>query len=852
MAQTRPYRIRLQYRIGTSGTFQDVPGPVEYVANETSGHSQLFTTILPAAVNNQQVVELRWKYYQEGTGSGARPQLRIDDIAITTSESPHSGTGTAYIEQNVLRGGELHNIEVTVIGVSDTVSLTHVDITLPEWVSTIAPENIHLSQQADSVIVDGNTARIVGVDVTSSNPLEVQFLHVDVPDQSGEFPVVVKTGAGTSETVSIANQPALYIWSTPMSIAGASSNNTSGVAAHLGEWVTINGVITVADQFETSSGEKGPSFIQDATGGMSVFSPAGVATRVTIGEEVTLLGKVDQFNGLNQLDTTAIVVDRHGTGNTIEPLVVTASQLSGDGAGGVEQYEGRLVRINGVTVNTFAWNVSGAGTNYQLTDATGVVDVRINRAVDFANTTAPAGQFDIVGVVSQFKTSSPFIGGYQLQPRFSADILSGSSAPPIVSLPPYESSATSSSITLSWQTAGEATSEVRYGLTTAYEIGTMLDETPKSQHAMTIAGLQPATIYQVQLRSAAGSDTAKSGNYIVVTRSPAGATQQISVYFNKSVDYSVMAAESAKTINFLTHLRNRIQIAGYSIDIALYSLSGSVGASIATDLIAAKNRGVRVRVIGDHTQTTAPYNTLVNNGVAVIRSNFGTVNAGREGIHHNKFAVFDLLGPDPQRVFVIMGSWNPTDPGTNEHHQNIVEFQDVSIAAAFTREFEQMWGSSTETPNPGTSRFGANKVQVAPTVFWIGDASVRLFFSPQGFGQYGRTEQQIIGALQQAGHSINLGINLITRQTIADVMKQKFDQGVKVRGVIGEVGTSGSVYAFLKSWADVYDFGLTNAGLLHHKYAIIDGETSSATSMVITGSHNWSLSANERNDENTV
>jgi hypothetical protein len=58
-----------------------------------------------------------------------------------------------------------------------------------------------------------------------------------------------------------------------------------------------------------------------------------------------------------------------------------------------------------------------------------------------------------------------------------------------------------------------------------------------------------------------------------------------------------------------------------------------------------------------------------------------------------------------------------------------------------------------------------------------------------------------------------------------------------------------------------YSYLLTNgvnvllkvgSGLLHHKYAIVDAEPFGGTSYVLTGSHNWSGSAETRNDENTV
>jgi hypothetical protein len=87
------YAIRLQYRVGGVGSFSDVldgnSNPIEYLRNSTPGHTQLFGPIsLPSAMLNQPSVELRWRYYfAGGATSGARAQLRLDDITVYASET---------------------------------------------------------------------------------------------------------------------------------------------------------------------------------------------------------------------------------------------------------------------------------------------------------------------------------------------------------------------------------------------------------------------------------------------------------------------------------------------------------------------------------------------------------------------------------------------------------------------------------------------------------------------------------------------------------------------------------------------------------------------------------------------
>lgn len=81
----RIYAIRLQYRLGTTGAFSDVlveGQPVEYLRNATAGHSQSYELDLPAALLGQPYVQLLWRYYF-ASGSGARPQMRIDDVFLS-------------------------------------------------------------------------------------------------------------------------------------------------------------------------------------------------------------------------------------------------------------------------------------------------------------------------------------------------------------------------------------------------------------------------------------------------------------------------------------------------------------------------------------------------------------------------------------------------------------------------------------------------------------------------------------------------------------------------------------------------------------------------------------------------
>jgi phosphatidylserine/phosphatidylglycerophosphate/cardiolipin synthase-like enzyme len=523
--------------------------------------------------------------------------------------------------------------------------------------------------------------------------------------------------------------------------------------------------------------------------------------------------------------------------------------LSNDGIAGVENYEGRLVRVNGVLVtelngNTFS---NWAYKNYMLTgvNTSDTVQIRIDNNTQIIGMVAPAGRFDVVGVLSQYKTALPYIGGYQLMPRLPGDIISEG---PIIEKFPEESELTSNSITLDWTTIYPGTSRIRYGITKNYELGVVApDDDLRTTHNVIVNGLNTATIYNLQAFSVANSDTSFSGNIVSSTTSAFPTTGEIIVYFNNTVDTRVSSGVNANSnANFTNIVIEKINNAKRSIDVALYSLSGTVGANIATALVNAKNRGVKIRVIGEaDNNSTAPWTTLINNGIPYINDEFG-INDG-SGLSHNKFFIIDYRNGEPDSIWVITGSWNPTDPGTNDDRQNLVLIQDVALAGAYTVEFQEEWGSNTDTPNSQNSRFGSRKLNNTPHNFVIGSVKTQSYFSPSD-----GTTLNIGKTLSKSQKSINGCIMTFTRRDLADTVIAVKNRNRKARLILSNSTDDQSKYSYLLSnGVDIRLKGFTN-GLLHHKYAIVDAEPLGYSPYVITGSHNWSSNAENSNDENTL
>jgi phosphatidylserine/phosphatidylglycerophosphate/cardiolipin synthase-like enzyme len=125
---------------------------------------------------------------------------------------------------------------------------------------------------------------------------------------------------------------------------------------------------------------------------------------------------------------------------------------------------------------------------------------------------------------------------------------------------------------------------------------------------------------------------------------------------------------------------------------------------------------------------------------------------------------------------------------------------------------------------------------------------VELYFSPSD-----GTTSKIIKTLNKATGSIDFGILTFTRTDIANLLIAKKKAGIKVHGVMDNKIDQGCVFdALVASGLDVHLKGIAIAGLLHHKYGLVDAESFNPDQYVITGSHNWSSSAENSNNENTL
>jgi len=774
----------------------------------------------------------------QNSSAAANPQNSASPIEIHPYSPPPSGTGAGFISPSYWSHAVGTTMTFTLTATSDTVR--GFQLTKPPLFSWDI-DTVHVMPSA-TISVQNDTITITSLALAPSESITVMISGVTAPDTTDEFAFPLLASKDGSIYVMSAGQPKTIVYGTPRPIQQVKRKEPNGVYSLTGRWVLVRGVATTSSDFGI------PLYMQDETGGLAVYDTS-VASNALRGDEIEVLGLVAPYYDLFEL-VPAKLIQKFSEGSPFDTVAATAAEIVSQNAS--EPLEALLLRINGITSVTDLngspatnWTIaSGTGTNYRVYDGSGsYAEVRVLSRTNLANTAIPSYPFDILGVLSQYKYGST---NYQLLPRSIDDIIVEGAGPRILSAPPYESDITPAAMTIRWQTDVPGTSLVRFGTTTAYG-STRGDTAYVTDHAVTLDSLQPATIYNIQLSCTNAAGTTNSQNYIVSTASLTS-SGTVNVYFNKSVNTSLSRGEAAQgNVDFPARLITRINAATYSIDISLYSLSGTVGSTIATALINAKNRGVAVRVIGEKdNQSTVPWTTLKNAGIPVIDDSYDALNLGI-GLMHNKFFVFDNRDTTSDADdWVWTGSWNCTDPGTTNDLQNVIEIQDKALANAYTVEFNEMWGSPTMTPNASASRFGARKYDNTPHRFVINGTPVSLYFSPSD-----RTTSRIISAISGAQYSVGFCLLSFTRSDITNALATKEYAGLRVHGVMDNNTDQGTQFDTLNALG--IDTRLdVNGAYLHHKYCIVDAEGPGANAVTVTGSHNWSSNAENSNNENTL
>ena len=256
-----------------------------------------------------------------------------------------------------------------------------------------------------------------------------------------------------------------------------------------------------------------------------------------------------------------------------------------------------------------------------------------------------------------------------------------------------------------------------------------------------------------------------------------------------------------------------------SVDMAAYDLDL---VSLRSALIKAYRRGVTVRLVVESDNLEQPeFQALKTAGIPVIDDR-------RPGLMHDKFVVID-------RLEVWTGSMNYTSNGSYRNDNNLLRIRSASLAEAFTAEFVEMFVDR---------HFGelSPPSELVPTISVEGRL-LEVYFAPED-----DFAARLVELIEAAHQNVYFLAYAFTADDIATAMLESVSNGVTVSGVFEATQINpetGSEYERLRrAGLDVRRD--SNSGNMHHKVIIVDGQ------IVVTGSYNFSASAQDRNDENAL
>lgn len=270
-----------------------------------------------------------------------------------------------------------------------------------------------------------------------------------------------------------------------------------------------------------------------------------------------------------------------------------------------------------------------------------------------------------------------------------------------------------------------------------------------------------------------------------------------------------------------SHLINEAKV---SLDLAIFDLEEP---SAGEALIAARKRGVRVRIVTDSDNMTEPGNPRADMALHRRMRAAGISIKGdkRHAFMHNKFMIID-------GQHVVTGSLNLTPYSLYRDNNNSLKITSKQLVANYQAEFDRLYVKEM---------FGPNAHEIPYPVVQVDGATIQTYFSPKG-----GTKAAILDTLSKSTKTIRLMAFSVTDKDIQEMLVKKHRAGVRIEAIFdGCMISQYSVYQDLltKNIPVMID---GNQALLHSKVFIVDNQ------VVITGSYNFSRNAENNNNENTL
>jgi hypothetical protein len=368
--------------------------------------------------------------------------LRISSFALRQSLSSGSGMGTLTVDDLVVATSFAEALSGEGTGVEPSIATDLFDTT----VETGKPLNL-------SVAVSGTEPityqwQHAGTNLPGATAAMYSIVNAESAD-AGEYQVFITNSFGSTNsrlaTLTVTEKVA-PIEATMGELHSKVDPNTFA-PTNTTQFFIVEGIVTT--YVNITSDANSHFYIQDDTGGIAVFVSGAATLRPNAGDRVRVTGPLGKFNGLLELNLLYSNPDHSVTSissdNTLPAPKNLDFSLQYDPAA-IEQIVGCRVIVRNVILDLTTPNFPGSsGGNVVMTDVNGETFIlRVDgRVADIIDQPKPTTSVDIIGVLGQFDSSSPFDSGFQLIPTRFADIF-------VTSGPEIAATLEGDSIRLSW------------------------------------------------------------------------------------------------------------------------------------------------------------------------------------------------------------------------------------------------------------------------------------------------------------------------------------------------------------------------------------------------------------------
>ncbi|WP_226642998.1 DUF4350 domain-containing protein [Mesobacillus subterraneus] len=247
---------------------------------------------------------------------------------------------------------------------------------------------------------------------------------------TGAFNTITFNNAPTTVYVTQQSSDAngIMLESVPVSVEKAATDvvtpmnevkvtDSKGLLSNLNQFFTVEGVVTVDNGVLGT--QKNNFYIQDETAGINIFGFYDSGLKIVRGDKLRITGKLIQYNGLTELEATAIT--RVDEGQAI-PAPKSVSIMDLNTFAVAEPLEGSLVRFEGkvssVAASQTNWNVTLVDENNKSTTVRVMDKTGIKADEVFEN----GKSYAVTGIVGQYTSNATHVSGYQVFPRDMMDV----------------------------------------------------------------------------------------------------------------------------------------------------------------------------------------------------------------------------------------------------------------------------------------------------------------------------------------------------------------------------------------------------------------------------------------------